>query len=57
MNMVTKNDHNTAMAADSVAVKIPERMPPRMITIAIMPQRASPTIFSAWRIGITSPLG
>ncbi|MOA27951.1 hypothetical protein D3C78_1488590 [compost metagenome] len=57
MNMVTKNDHSTAIAADSVAVKIPDRMPPRMITIAIRPHSASPQIFSASRIGMTSPLG
>ncbi len=57
MNMVTKNAHSTAIAADSVAVNTPDKMPPRMITIAIMPHRASPAIFNALRSGITSPFG
>ncbi|MCY1178485.1 hypothetical protein D9M73_188350 [compost metagenome] len=57
MNMVTKNDHTTATAADSVAVNTPDRIPPRMMTMAIRPHSASPAIFSAWRSGITSPLG
>jgi len=36
---------------------MPERMPPRMITIVIRPQIASTAILSAWRGGTISPLG
>jgi len=57
MNMVTKNAQITAIAADSVAVKIPLRMPPRMITMVNRPQSASTQIFRAWRSGMVSPLG
>ena len=57
MNMVTKKAHSTAMDADSLAVKTPLRMPPRMMTMVIRPHSASTQIFSAWRSGITSPLG
>ncbi|MNG05025.1 hypothetical protein D3C84_881960 [compost metagenome] len=57
MHMVTKNAHTTAMAADSVAVKTPERMPPRMMNKVIMPHMASRQIFNACLRGITSPLG
>ena len=39
------------------AVNTPDRMPPRMITTVTSPQMASDAIFSAWRSGITSPLG
>jgi hypothetical protein len=36
-----------ATAADSVAVKTPERMPSRMITTVPRPQSASRAIFAA----------
>ncbi|MCY1368780.1 hypothetical protein D9M69_557810 [compost metagenome] len=55
--MVTKNAQSTAMAADSVAVKTPETMPPRMITIVARPHTASVQIFKACRSGMTLPLG
>jgi hypothetical protein len=57
MNMVTKNAHRQAMAADSVAVKMPERIPPRMMTTVISPHRASRAIRMASRKGMGSPLG
>ena len=57
MNMVTKNAHTTAMEADSLAVNTPDKMPPRMITMVIIPHSASPQIFSACFSGMTSPLG
>ncbi|MNF07698.1 hypothetical protein D3C80_2079340 [compost metagenome] len=55
--MVTKNDHRQAIAADSVAVKIPERIPPIIMTTVINPHSVSTKIFTAWRKGIFSPFG
>ena len=46
-----------ATAPASVGVKMPERMPPRMMAIVTMPQMASTAILSAWRNGTTSPFG
>ncbi len=46
-----------ATAADSVAVKMPERMPPRMITMVTRPQMESSAIFSESRSEIGSPRG
>src|SRR6516165_1796275 len=46
-----------ATAPDSVGVKMPDRMPPRMIAIVIMPQIASMAILTALRNGTISPLG
>ena len=46
-----------ATAPDSVGVKMPDRMPPRMIATVIMPQTASAAILSALRNGTISPLG
>ena len=55
--MVTKKAQTTAIEADSVAVKTPLMMPPRMMTMVIKPHMASRQIFSASDIGITRPLG
>ena len=55
--MVTKNAHRQATAADSVAVNIPDKIPPRIITTVISPHRASSMIFSACLNGILSPFG
>ncbi|MNE81276.1 hypothetical protein D3C80_1779110 [compost metagenome] len=55
--MVTKNDHRQAIAADSVAVNIPLRIPPMMMTTVISPHSVSMKIFSAWRNGTRSPFG
>ena len=57
MNMVTKKAQRQAMEADSVAVKMPERMPPRMITTVNSPHSASRTIRNASLKGIASPFG
>ena len=57
MNMVTKNAHTQATAALSVGVKIPDRMPPMMMTTVTRPQIASTAIFRACRSGIGSPFG
>src|SRR4029453_13107654 len=39
--VVTSNAHSTAVAADSVAVNMPDRMPPRMMKITSRPGRAA----------------
>ena len=41
-----------ATAADSVGVKMPDRMPPMMMRTVTRPQNASPAILIAWRSGI-----
>ena len=46
-----------ATAADSVGVKTPLRMPPRMMKTVSRPQNASTAICSARRGGTTSPFG
>ena len=46
-----------AIAADSVGVKMPDRMPPMMMKTVSRPQKASTTIFRARRSGMTSPFG
>ena len=46
-----------ATAADSVAVKTPDRMPPRMMTMVTRPQTESSAIFSESRSEIGSPRG
>src|SRR5256886_15168450 len=46
-----------ATAADSVAVKTPERMPPRMMTMVTRPQTESSAIFRESRSEIGSPRG
>ena len=57
MNMVTRNAQTQATAALSVGVKMPDRMPPMMMTTVTRPQTASTAIFSACRSGIASPFG
>src|SRR5438477_8545077 len=46
-----------ATAADSVAVKTPDRMPPRMMTMVTRPQTESSAIFRESRSEIGSPRG
>ncbi|MNW14477.1 hypothetical protein D3C71_2127070 [compost metagenome] len=55
--MVTKNAHRQATAADSVAVKMPDKIPPRIITTVNSPHSASKKIFTACLNGIFSPFG
>ena len=57
MNIVTMNAYTHAIAADSVAVKMPERMPPMMMKTVPSPQNESIATLSDSRKVRISALG
>ena len=57
MNTVTRNAYTQATAADSVAVKTPERIPPMMMKIVISPQNASSAMRGTSRHGTAFSFG